>query len=181
MTNAGERVALNYDHWQDKYYQLLMPIAERLCRGAKGLDPKDLVQETLLRFIKHVAGSLNDQGDESMDGWLIAVMNRHFVDLQRSAMGRKRAEDDPTITRWTLGQGESTSTYERITSERFDRAVDQLPQLQRVTFLLHVQGLGNQEIARRLGVKPNAVAKRLFDARQRLNELLLPYVDEGTH
>ncbi|HZH14546.1 MAG TPA: sigma-70 family RNA polymerase sigma factor [Archangium sp.] len=181
MTSAGEIVASNFEEWHDRYYGLLLPIAERLCRGAVGIDPKDLVQETLLRFIEHFEGALGARDAEPADGWLIAVMNRHFCDLIRGAMGRKKAEDDPTITRWTLGQEAATSTFERITQERFDWAIEKLPRQQRLTFLLRSQGLRNQQIASKLGVSSGTVAKRLFDARQKLGELLKPYVDEGTH
>ncbi|RYZ41261.1 MAG: RNA polymerase sigma factor [Myxococcaceae bacterium] len=180
MTNAGERVASNFDEWHDRQHRMLLPIAEGLCRGSREIDPQDLVQETLMRFIETFAGALEDRSQEPMDGWLISVMTRHFVDLKRGAMGRKKAEVDPTITRWTLAQGGS-STYERITQERFDWAVNQLPLQQRLTFLLRAQGLRNQEIASRMGLKPGVVAKRLFDARQKLGTLLKPYVDEGTH
>ncbi|MFP2925391.1 RNA polymerase sigma factor [Pyxidicoccus sp. 3LG] len=181
MTSAGENVASNFEEWHARYYGLLLPIAERLCRGAVGLDPKDLVQETLLRFIEHFDGALGAHDDEPADGWLIAVMNRYFCDLIRGAMGRKKAEHDPTITRWTLAQGATSSTFERISQERFDWAIEKLPMQQRRTFLLRSQGLRNQEIARKLGVSSGTVAKRLFDARQKLGELLKPYVDEGTH
>lgn len=181
MTSAGEIVASNFEEWHARYYGLLLPIAERLCRGAVGLEPQDLVQETLLRFIERFDGALNARDEEPADGWLITVMNNHFFDLIRGAMGRKKAEDDPTITRWTLAQGAASSTYERIPQERFDWAIERLPRQQRLAFLLRSQGLGNREIASKLGVSPGTVAKRLFDARQKLGALLKPYVDEGTH
>jgi len=182
MTSAGETVASNFDEWHERYYGRLMPTAEKLCRGAVGIDPKDLVQETLLRFIEHYDAAPSEPKDGPAEGWLIKVMTHHFYDLIRGAMGRKKAEGDPTITRWTLAQqGSSGATYERITEERFDWAIGKLPRQQRLTFLLRAEGLRNQEIALRLGISPGTVAKRLFDARQRLSELLKPYVDEGTH
>ncbi|MCY1074215.1 RNA polymerase sigma factor [Archangium lansingense] len=181
MTSAGEIVASKFDEWHAKCDKLLLPIAKRLCRGAEGIDPQDLVQETFLRFIERFGSALGELDDARADGWLIRVMNNHFYDLLRGSMGRKKAEDDPTITRWTLAQGADPDTYERIPQERFDWAVEKLPRQQRLTFLLRAQGLGNKEIARELGVTPNAVATRLFYARQRLDELLKPYLDEGTH
>jgi len=181
MTSAGEIVASNFEEWHARCKKLLLPIAQRLCRGAMGIDAQDLVQETFLRFIERFGGALGELDDARADGWLIRVMNNHFYDLLRGVMGRKKAEDDPTITRWTLGQGADSNTYERISQERFDWAIDKLPRQQRLTFLLRAEGLGNKEIARELGVTPNAVAKRLFDARQKLDELLKPYLDEGTH
>ncbi|WNG29194.1 sigma-70 family RNA polymerase sigma factor [Cystobacter fuscus] len=181
MTSAGETVASKFDEWHAKCDKLLLPIAKRLCRGAQGIDPKDLVQETFLRFIERFGRALGELDDARADGWLIHVMNNHFYDLLRGAMGRKKAEDDPTITRWTHAQEAESDTYERISQERFDWAIDKLPKQQRLTFLLRAQGLGNKEIASKLGVPPGRVAKRLFDARQKLGELLKPYLDEGTH
>lgn len=179
MTNAGETVASKLAALHDRYYERLLPIARKLCKGAPGIDPGDLVQESLMRYLEHFEGARSERGDEPVEGWLIAVLTRCFIDQVRKAMSRKKAEDDPTITRYTLGQGEALPTYERITPERFARAVELLPAKQRVTFLLRSQGLGNQEIALRLGVSANVVGKRLSDARQRLRELLQPYVDEG--
>ncbi|KFE70292.1 RNA polymerase sigma factor [Hyalangium minutum] len=180
MKSAGEIVASNFDEWHAKHYALLMPIAEKLCRAFGGIEPRDLVQEALLRFVERFTGALQAD-EEPVDGWLITVMTNHFYDLIRGTMGRKKAEDDPTITRWTLGQGAASDTYERITRERFEWAIEKLPRQQRLTFLLRSQGLRNQEIASKLGVSAGLVAKRLFDARQRLGELLKPYLDEGTH
>jgi RNA polymerase sigma-70 factor (ECF subfamily) len=180
MKSAGELVASNFEEWHAKYYKVLMPIAERYCRGAEGIEPRDLVQETLLRFIEHFDGALGAD-EEPVDGWLISVMSHHFYDLLRGGMSRKKAEDDPTITRWTLAQAGGSDTYERISQERFEWAIEKLPRQQRLTFLLRSEGLRNQEIARQLGVSPGTVAKRLFDARQTLGELLRPYLDEGTH
>ena len=181
MTSAGEIVASKFEEWHEKCDKLLLPMAERLCRSAPGIDAQDLVQETFLRFIERFGSALGELDAARADGWLIRVMTNHFYDLLRGTMGRKKAEDDPTITRWTLAQGADQATYERISQERFDWAIDKLPRQQRLTILLRAQGLGNKEIARRLGVTPNAVAKRVFDACQRLDKLLTPYLDEGTH
>lgn len=181
MTSAGEIVASKFDEWHAKCDKLLLPIAGRLCRSAEGIDAQDLVQETFLRFIERFGNALGELDDARADGWLIRVMTNHFYDLLRGTMGRKKAEDDPTITRWTLAQGADPDTYERISQERFAWAIDKLPRQQQLTLLLRYEGLSNREIASKLGVPPGRVAKRLFDARQTLGELLKPYLDEGTH
>ena len=181
MTSAGEIVASQFEEWHAKCDKLLLPVAKRLCRGAGGIDPQDLVQETFLRFIERFGSALSELDEVRARGWLIRVMTNYFYDLLRGDMGRKKAEDDPTITRWTLAQEADPGTYERISQERFDWAVEKLPRQQRLSFLLRAEGLGNKEIARRLGVTPNTVATRLFYARQKLDELLKPYLDEGTH
>ncbi len=181
MKSAGETVASKLDALHDRFYERLLPIARKLCKGAPGLDPKDLVQETLVRFLEHYEESQPEWGDTPPEAWLISVMTRCFVDQVRKSMSRKKAEDDPTITRYSLSQSEALPTYERITPERFARAVEQLPAKQRMTYLLRSQGLSNQEIALELGVSANVVGKRLSDARQRLRELLQPYVNEGIH
>lgn len=181
MTRTGEIVASNFDKWHAECSKWLLPMARKVCKGAKEIDPGDLVQETLLRFIERFGGSLDELDPTRADGWLIRTMTNYFYDLKGGAVVRTKATDDPTITRWTLAQEAESATYESISQERFDWAVNKLPELQRVTFLLRAKGLGNKEIARQLRASPGAVAKRLLDARRNLKELLTPYLDGGAH
>lgn len=180
MTSAGETVASNFEEWHQKCNELLLPRARILCKGAPWVDPRDLVQETFLRFIEGYGSSLGEL-DGKAKGRLIRILVNHYCDLHRGTMGRKKAQDDPTLTRWTLAQNEEPSLYERISPERFDWAVDQLPTQQRLTLLLRSKRLGNKEIARQLGVTPSTVAKRVYDACRNLEKLLKPYLDEGKH
>ena len=160
--------------------ELLSPYAKKLCKGAPWVDFRELVQETFLRFIESYDSSPGEF-DARAKNRLISIMTNHFYDLLRGTMVRKKAQDDPTITRWTLAQNEEPRLYERISQERFNWAVDQLPTQQRLTILLRSQRLGNKEIARQLGVTPNIVAKRVYDACRNLEKLLKPYLDEGKH
>lgn len=164
-----------------KYYEKLLRTARKLCQGAKWMDPTELVQEALLRLIERFGDSPDDTAARPLIGWLIAVMARYSFDQRRRLKSSQEAKDDPTLTQWTLGQGDGSPTYESITPERFDWAIQKLPEQQRRTFLLRADGLRNQEIARKLGLSVNTVAKRLFDARKKLRELLQPYVGEGIH
>lgn len=91
------------------------------------MEPEDLVQETLMRFMDQTAKGLFDNPGDNLMGWLIKVMTRHFYDLCRSATSRRNAETDPTITRWTFTSDDVPATYERITQEQFDRAVRSCP------------------------------------------------------
>jgi RNA polymerase sigma-70 factor (ECF subfamily) len=181
MTKAGEIVASKLEELHARYYKLLFHFARKLCKGARGIDPRDLVQETLVRFIDRPEGSLERGDGKPVDGWLIAVLTRYFYDQLRKVMSRQKAEDDPTITNWTLGQGDVPPTFERISPERFKWAIEQLPMKQRITILLKCDGLRNQDIANKLGVSEGVVATRLLNARRKLYELLKPYVDEELH
>jgi RNA polymerase sigma-70 factor, ECF subfamily len=179
MTKTGKSVASKLDELHARYSEQLRPLARKLCQGmASAIDPNELVQEALLRFHERFE-ALGDA--ERAEGWLVSVMTRYFYDQLRKVMSRQKAEDDPTITRWTFVQEDVPSTYERITPERFKWAIEKLPEQQRITYLLHCQGLGNQDIASKLGISVGAVGKRLFDARKNLRGLLQPYVEEGIH
>lgn len=174
MKRTGNIVEGPLKALDEQDYERLVPIAKRLCRAAPELDPRDLVQEAVRRFLDHFRP---ERGREPRV-WLISVMTRHFYDLLGKAKVRQKVAVDPTLTRWTQAQDVSHSPYEHLTPERFAWAVDQLSEQQRVTFLLRCQGLKNPEIALKLGVDVAKVAKRYFDARVKLGVLLKPYVDE---
>jgi RNA polymerase sigma-70 factor (ECF subfamily) len=69
------------------------------------------------------------------------------------------------LTRWENDDPDSFST---ITDMEFDLALGCLTDTQRVTLELSQKGLSQIEVAKALATKPGTVAKRLFDARQRL-------------
>jgi RNA polymerase sigma-70 factor, ECF subfamily len=170
-------VGSDFDELRARYRPSLLAFARKLCQGAPSADPEDLVQDTFMRFMEE---GLYDQGGDAM-GWLIKVLHRRFIDLVRSHDSHQKAETDPTITRWTLTNDDVPATYERITQERFDWAVNKLPENQRITILLKLEGHDHKEIARQLGISVPAVTQRLFNARQNLHQLLQPYVEEGIH
>jgi len=176
-TKVKKSVAGNLQALQEHWYEWLLPIAKRICRGAPEIDHKDLVHEAVVRFLEKYQ-PLEQPGTVTLDAWLISVMAHFFYDECKKSRTRQKSEEDPTVTRWTLSQNAVPPTYERITRERFDQAIAQLPEQQRLTFLLRSEGLRNQEIALKLRISVNVVAKRLFDARKNLRDLLQRYVDE---
>ena len=171
----------DFDELDARYRKRLLGHARMLSQGAPWLDLDDLVQETLVRYLEHVQKGLHDATRGDAMGWLLKVMKDRFIDLWRRETSQRKAEDDPTITRYTLTNDDVPATYERITPERFDWAIEKLPENQRLTLLLKAKGLENKEIAHRLGINPGAVAQRLFNARRTLHQILQPYTEEGIH
>lgn len=176
-------MATKLEEFHAEYYGLLIGLARRLCQTARWIDPGDLVQHALLRLVER--GKKDPHEAETEDGetmnWLIKVMNNCFFDQLRSETSRQKAKDDPTITRYAHSDDDTPPTYERVSHDRFEWAIRRLPAKQRDTFLLRSQGLDNQEIARKLGISPGAVAQRLTNARHTLRKLLQPYVEQGIH
>lgn len=66
--------------------------------------------------------------------------------------------------------------------ERVRECVTRLPEKYSTPFLMrHIEGLGNEEIARSLGVTVNAAKLRVHRARQAIRTLLQPTLDRDGH
>jgi len=170
-------VGTKLEEFHAKYYKSLLDRAEYLCRTAGWIDPEDLVQHALLKLIEH--GEL--EGEVQTRSWLIKVMNNRFCDLVRAEMSRQKAKADPTVGHYAHSSDDVPYTFEHVSKDVFDKAIEKLPAKQRDTFLLHCQKLPNHEIARKLGIKPGAVAQRLSNARLALRKLLQPYAGQDIH
>ena len=172
---SPEKFAAQHRDW-------LLDIARHLCRGST-IDPEDLVQETLLRFVQK--GRLNALPPrEHWQAWLVRSLKNLFTDQYRRKQVLQRGAADPLLSEESIvlpGQP-PPSIYDSITAEQFDQALKEaLSSMQRETFLLHMSGKKMAEIGRILGVPEGTVRKRLHDSRLKLREHLLRYVPSGVH
>ncbi|NMO14169.1 RNA polymerase sigma factor [Pyxidicoccus fallax] len=152
----------------------LLKVARRLCAGG-GIDPEDLVQETLERAYRHF-DRLAGENAGAVSVWLSTTLSNRFLDHCR----RRRTEvlGAPALR---VVQGDSTGEpvpleqWERITSEDFLRAIEQLrPPQVREAYRLHASGLRYRAIAQQLRAPEGTVGRWLSEARQALRELLAP-------
>jgi RNA polymerase sigma-70 factor (ECF subfamily) len=175
---AGEREA--YRALFDRYREVVFRVAYRLV-GHKE-DALDLTQEAFVRAF----GSLDRfRGQASFKTYLLRIAVNACVDFRRRSKGagavlleeeqltaaavrdaRQQAETDPAQT-----------AQDREFEAAFRRAVQELPEAQRATFVLHaVEGLSYAEVAETLGVAAGTVMSRIFYARQRLQEAMAAFV-----
>ena len=161
----------------------LMDIARPQCRGS-AIDPEDLVQETLLRFVqKGQQDALPPR--EHWHAWLVRSLKNLFTDQYRRTQVVRRGSEDPLLGKESivLPEQPAPSLYDSITAEQFDQALrEALTPMQRETFLLHMSGKKMAEIGRILGIPEGTVRKRLHDSRLKLREYLLRrYLPSGVH
>lgn len=153
----------------------LLKTARRLC-GTSGVDPEDLVQETLERALAHFS-KLEDKGVEVREAWLGATLTHRFLDNCRKRRTEAKAlpalgvvqEQEVSI------DGPGRESWERVSDTAFQEAIHRLDAKHREAYVLHARGYKYQAISRELGVPMGTVATWLYAARQQLKQLLAPW------
>ena len=167
----GERAAL--DDLFRQHREMAYRVAYRLLGNEE--DALDAVQEAFVKVLTHVQGF---QGRSSFKTWLLRVVSNAALDL-----GRQRGRRD-LLHREELPAGaereppaaahEPSFELERADLRRIlTEALAQLPDAQRQTFVLHVEGgLSYREVADVLEISIGTVMSRLFYTRQKLRAIL---------
>ena len=151
-------------------------------------DPSDLVQEALLKAARHF-GQFRGATDAELAGWLRQILARCLADFaRRYRAGGRRAGREQSLDR-LLGRSSqameqvlaNSGTSPSASAERRDLGVvlsDALAALsedhREVIVLHHLEGLGWDEVARRMGRTAGAV--RMLWARAL--KQLRPLIDE---
>jgi RNA polymerase sigma-70 factor (ECF subfamily) len=167
--------------------------ADRIYRLALGVlrDPaaaEDIVQETFLTALTHLD---RFEGRSSIGTWLYRVAYNASIDRLRrrsdDPLPPDEPEEDPEAgSAFPLPKAivDWASAPERWQADRelaaeIERAIADLPQIQRVVFLLRdVEGLSTEETAEALGLSEGATKVRLHRARLAMRERLSAYFSE---
>lgn len=168
----GEREAL--DELFRRYRSAAYRVAYRLL--GREADALDAVQESFIKALTHLH---NFQGRSSFKTWLLRVVSNASLDLGRQR-GRREALSLEAVTS-TEPEAGPLVTFDRPTQglereelrDLLQEALASLPEAQRRTFVLHVDGeLNYREVAEVLGISIGTVMSRLFYARQKLRAYL---------
>jgi RNA polymerase sigma-70 factor (ECF subfamily) len=167
---AGEREAL--EELFRRYRGLAYRVAYRLLGNEA--DALDAVQDGFIKVLNHLDGF---EGRSSFKTWLLRVVSNAALDLGRQRGRRDQHRgDETTPAEWEpIGAIEEPGRdLERADIRRLlEEALAKLPDAQRRTFVLHVDGeLSYREIAEVLEISIGTVMSRLFYARQKLRALL---------
>lgn len=150
------------------------PMAYRVALGVlrNPVEAEDVAQEAMLRAFRRF-GLLRDP--HKFQSWIVRISFRLAIDRSRSL--RRRIDRE---TRWAQPElrPPPQTAEDRVVSlefqERLARALDQLPDGQRLVMLLTaIEGHSVEETAAILGVPTGTVKSRVFKARRRLLEMLL--------
>ncbi|HKW24940.1 MAG TPA: sigma-70 family RNA polymerase sigma factor [Terriglobales bacterium] len=146
-------------------------------------DAEDIVQEA---FVKAFCNIKSFEGRSAFCTWLIRIaVNealgriRHRQKFPHSSL-EFTASDDETV--FELQIASSAASPEDLCNDgelrrALARAIHRLrPRLRAVFVLRDVQGMSAQETAEILRITVGTVKARLFRARQRLRQMLAPYV-----
>jgi RNA polymerase sigma-70 factor (ECF subfamily) len=149
-------------------------------------DPSDLVQEAMLKASQRF-GQFRGTTDAELAGWLRQILARCLADFVRSyRTGGRRAGREQSLDQLlsrssqamerilaTNGNSPSASAQRRDLGVVLSDALAQLCEDQReVIVLFHLEGLGWEEVARRLGRTEGAVRKLWARALKQLRPLL---------
>lgn len=138
--------------------------------GASPEVAEELVQETLLRLVRH-APAFPD--GSRVGAWCFTVAHNLWRSHRRWAWldGTRMLELAGMRPMATAGADDALAA--RQTNDRLEAAVATLPEAQRAVFLLVVgEGLEPQEAALALGITPENARQRLARARRHLEEAL---------
>jgi RNA polymerase sigma-70 factor (ECF subfamily) len=167
----GDRAGL--DELFRRYRVVAFRVAYRLLGNEA--DALDAVQEGFVNALTNLPGF---RGQSSFKTWLLRIVTNAALDLGRTRRRREAraangwSGDDPAAPATANGDLDRADLRHAL-----DRALAVLPEAQRQTFVLHVDGgLSYREVADALGISIGTVMSRLFYARQRLKHLLAAHV-----
>ena len=169
LANVGDRMAL--DELFRRYRQIAYRVAYRLL--GNDADALDAVQEGFVKTLAHLG---EFQGRCSFKTWFLRIVSNAALDLGRSR-GRRESLIVESRRRALTDVVEPAAPDRGLEIEdlrlQLQRALDQLPDAQRQTFILYAEAeLTYAETAQTLGISIGTVMSRLFYARQKLRVLM---------
>lgn len=140
-------------------------------------DAEDAVQDAVLRALRHFDGFRGDDGRT----WLLAIVrNACHTMLHRRGRDARATEFDEEVHSEAVDTEDPEAALLRgAAQESVHHAVDRLPdEFREVIVLRELQGLSYKEISVVAGVPIGTVMSRLARARQRLQRVLGPDLEE---
>jgi RNA polymerase sigma-70 factor (ECF subfamily) len=166
---AGDRLAARelYDAHAPRVFRLAFRLT-----GEADLA-RELVQETFVRAFAQLA---RFRGESALSTWL----HRVTVSVVSNAMRKvKRFRARETDLDEAMTMPATARAADPDMRDRLHRAIDELPEIYRVTLVMHdVEGYTHEEIASVLGVAEGTCKSRLSVARAQLREKLAPFAKE---
>jgi RNA polymerase sigma-70 factor, ECF subfamily len=169
-----------FDRFVDLYYGKVFRYSFTMCGQRE--DAEEVSQETLLKVFENLA---HLREPEHLKAWVFRIAKNACLTKRRKSVfaparelsledlrpQRNRESGELDIADWSAMPDSAAQNAEL--HEALDRAVQRLPELYRVIFLLRdVEGLSTAETAGALGVSEDLVKTRLHRARLMLRSEL---------
>lgn len=142
-------------------------------------DAADLTQDAFIRLMRSIG---TFRGETKFTTWLYRlVVNLSLDRLRRSGQATIRLDDDPELDLATSDQMvDAPSVAERReVASVVRRAVEQLPEGQRLALTLHYfEDMRYEDIADVMGVPLNTVKSHIRRGKERLSGMLASFMDD---
>ena len=150
----------------------LRPFAVNLTRNQE--VAKDLFQETLY---KALANQDKYSTGTNIKAWLFTIMRNIFInDYRRKSKQRTIFDDGTNETLINSGKiVERNKGENSIQIKEIYKAIDQLPQIFKIPFLLYFEGYRYHEISESLNEPLGTIKSRIHFARKLLKEQVIRY------
>ncbi len=159
--------ATDFDNMLVLHSDFLKPYAESLTRSNE--DAKDLFQETMVRALvyreKYEFGT-------NLKAWLYTIMRNIFINNYRKNKKVQKVDFLPATEAYmyTMNKTAQNQGWANMRMNEIKQAVDNLPQVFRLSFELHFTGYKYQEIADLLQEPLGTIKSRIHFARKMLVE-----------
>ena len=171
----AEAIAASGSEWEALLVENA-PLAYRVARGVLRNDAgaEDVAQEALLRAYRRL-DRLRERN--RFRAWIVRISFRLALDRLRAYKRRQARE-----SQWVFENSRNSTHHRQDDSaefqRQFDRALDELPEKQRLVVLLAaMEGHSLGEVSVLLAVPVGTVKSRLFFARKTLAEKLRCFVN----
>ena len=160
-----------FDELFDRHHQTAYRVAYRLLNNEA--DALDAVQDGFINAIKNLK---QFRAESTFRTWLLRIVSHAALDLGRS----RRRREARFVESLPDHPSDELTIHDELNGQELRRVLDEalatMPEAQRQTFVLHLDGeLSYQEIAEALKLPIGTVMSRLYYARQKLKELLAPH------
>lgn len=143
-------------------------------------EAEDVLQETMLALMKAIREGTFRAMNGHLKGFLMQIARRKCIDRLRRSRRLRPFEDwdeEAVEPEQEISRPDRMLDRQRA-QEAFDLALAELPDLHRVTLVLHeLNGESYKQIAETLNISIESVKKNIFRARKKLRILLAPYRD----
>jgi RNA polymerase sigma-70 factor (ECF subfamily) len=154
----------------------------RIVRLVRGMvpesDTEDVTQEAFLKAYRKLG---DFDGRSSFYTWIYRIAANTAMDWRKKARHRRHAplpegpEGEDTVA--SRDAGPESATERRELGARIDAAIESLPdKYHEILVLREIEELSYEDIAARLSISKGTVESRLFRAREKLREKLVPWM-----
>jgi len=171
----------------ERFEQLALPNLDNVYRAAVALcgrsnEADDLTQTT---FVKALERFDTFEPGSNCKAWLFQILRNTWIDQLRhkKVVGRTVPLDEALVAKEASVEetvwSDAEDLLENFSDDQIIQAMRQLPDDQRLTlFLVDVEQLSQQEVAKITGVAVGTVKSRTSRARSELKNRLMPYAKD---